>query len=177
MLDTKLIIVFGVSGVGKTTACAEYANRNHDVIHSSASDLLRLHRETAGMRTIDEVMQDQHTLVDLVCALRAETRASLVLLDAHSLIVVAGRKIVIPADIIAAMNPSGLIFFKATGDVVFSRRALRGDITNIAPQEIERWQEKSLRAAQSYASQIPCRLSVLDVSQGTDLAGAIGSLS
>lgn len=176
MLDTKLIIVFGVSGVGKTTACAEYANRNHDVVHFSASGLLRLHRETAGTRTIDEVMQDQHTLVDLVCALRAETRASLMLLDAHSHIVVAGHKIVVPADIIAAMNPIGLIFFKATGDVVFSRRASRGDIADLVPQEIERSQENSLRVAQSYATQIPCRLSVVDVSQGIDLAGAIRDL-
>ncbi|MGV2111672.1 AAA family ATPase [Agrobacterium salinitolerans] len=177
MLDTKLIIVFGVSGVGKTTACAEYANQNHDVIHSSASGLLRLHRETAGTRTIDEVMQDQYTLVDLVCALRAETRASLMLLDAHSHIVVSGGKIMIPADIIAAMNPSGLIFFKATVDVVFNRRALRGDIIDIDPQEIERSQENSLRATQSYAAQIPCKLSVVEASQGGDLTGAIRDLS
>ncbi|GAA5664906.1 hypothetical protein Brsp07_03404 [Brucella sp. NBRC 14130] len=59
MLNTKLIIVFGVSGIGKTTACANYASRNSNVAHFMASALLSLHRETAGTRTIDKAMQDQ----------------------------------------------------------------------------------------------------------------------
>ena len=177
MLDTKLIIVFGVSGVGKTTACAEYVSQNRDVLHASASALLRLHRETAGTRNIEEIIHDQQLLVDLVRDLRVETRASLMLLDAHSLIIVSGHEIVIPADIIVAMKPNGLIFFRATGEVVSDRRISRGDMTNILPQEIERSQMSALRATESYAKLIPCRLSVVDANQGGDLAGAIRNLS
>lgn len=177
MLDTELIIVFGVSGVGKTTACAEYASSNGNVIHFSASALLRLHRETAGTRSADEVMQDQHLLVDLVRVVRAETRASLMLLDAHSLVVVAKREIVIPADVIAAMKPNGLIFFRAKGEVISERRISRGDTRNVIPQEIEKSQTNALRAVESYAEQLPCRLLVIDANQGADFAEAIRHLS
>ncbi|WP_115671711.1 AAA family ATPase [Ciceribacter selenitireducens] len=177
MLDTKLVIAFGVSGVGKTTVCAKYASGNHDVVHFSASALLRLHRETAGTRSANEVIQDQYLLVDLVHFARAETPASLMLLDAHSLVYVAGREVIIPADVIAAMKPNGLIFFRATGEAISERRLSRGDTRNVIPQEIEKSQMNALRAAESYAERLPCRLLVIDANQVPDLAEAIRCLS
>lgn len=176
MFDTKLIVVFGLSGVGKTTACLKYASKNNDVVHSSASALLRLNRETAGTRHIAEVMQDQRLLVDLVCDFRAQTPSPLMLLDAHSLIVVAGHEVVIPADVIAAMKPNGLIFMRARGEVISDRRASRGDARNINPYEIERSQMDALTATESYAKLVPCRMSIVDANQDADLTGAISSL-
>ncbi|MCO5085187.1 MAG: ATP-binding protein [Rhizobiaceae bacterium] len=177
MLDTKLMIVFGVSGVGKTTVCAEYASGNDDVVHFSASALLRLHRETAGTRSTNEVIQDQHVLVDMVNVIRSETPVSLMLLDAHSLVYVGGHEVIIPADVIAAMKPDGLIFFKASGETISERRLSRGDTRNVVPQEIEKSQTNALRAAESYAELLPCRLLVIDASHGTDLGEAIRFLS
>ncbi|MBA8838427.1 AAA family ATPase [Ochrobactrum sp. RH2CCR150] len=177
MLNTKLIIVFGVSGIGKTTACANYASRNSNVAHFMASALLSLHRETAGTRTIDKAMQDQRLLVDLVCTLRLETQASILLLDAHNLIVVAGCEIVIPVNIIAAMKPTGLIFFRANGTIVSSRRVSRGDTKDVSSGEIERLQMNALKAVKSYANQIPCPLAIVDADQGIDLSDAIRRLS
>jgi adenylate kinase len=177
MLDTKLLIVFGVSGVGKTTVCAEYAGRNDNVVHFSASALLRLHRETAGMRSTNEVMRDQHLLVDLVHVSRAETPMSLMLLDAHNLVHVDGFEVIIPTDVVAAMKPNGLIFFKAPGEVILQRRLSRGDTRNVITQEIEKTQMNALRAAETYAEQLPCQLLVIDATQETDLGEAIKRLS
>ncbi|MGU3398265.1 AAA family ATPase [Brucellaceae bacterium D45D] len=177
MLDTKLIMVFGISGVGKTTACAEYAKQHPNVLHSSASALLRLHRETAKTRTIEEIMQDQLLLVDLVRTLRADTRAQLMLLDAHSLISMADHEIIIPANIIASMKPNGMIFFRATGEVINSRRFSRGETSDTCPDELERSQTNALNATKCYSKFIPCRLLVVDANHGTDLADAIKDLS
>lgn len=177
MIDTTLIIVFGVSGVGKTTACVEYANRYDDVVHFSASALLKLDRVTSGTRSANEMMEDQERLVGLVREARLKTRASLMLLDAHSLVFVSGREIVIPPDVIAAMQPTGLIFFMADGALVSERRTSRGDAWNVTPEEIDKSQKNALAAAELYAKQLPCQLLVVEASQGADLAGAIRRLS
>ncbi|MDQ0454616.1 ATP-binding protein [Rhizobium paknamense] len=176
MSKTRLVIVFGVSGAGKTTACAEYVSCSRGVVHFSASALMKRHRKTAGARSINEVMQDQHLLVELVHAARSGASASLMLLDAHSLIVVAGIEFIIPADIIRDMKPDGLIFVKAEGELIFQRRVARGDAKTDLPLEIEISQDKALKAAKNYADQLSCPLLIVDGAQGIDLGEAIKEL-
>ncbi len=178
MLGTRLLIVFGVSGVGKTTACAEYARRNENVEHLSASQLLFLERSSAIGRSEDEALLDQHRLVERVLQARAATTADVLLLDAHSVILVGDRWLTVPVDIIASMEPTGLIFFEADPEVIMHRRSGRGDQVTGVPDlaGIKQFQLVALRAAEEYSQILECPISIVNADQSIGLAVAIENL-
>jgi adenylate kinase len=178
MLGTKLLIVFGVSGVGKTTACAEYACRSEHVEHLSASQLLCLERSSATERSEDEALLDQHRLVELVLHARAATEADVLLLDAHSVVLVGGRQLIVPVDIIASMEPTGLIFYEADPEVVLHRRLDRGDqITDVPDLDgMKQLQFVALRAVEEYSRILRCPISIVKADQSINLAVAIENL-
>jgi len=178
MFGTKLLMVFGVSGVGKTTACAEYARRKEHVEHLSASRLLGLERSSATGRSEDEALLDQHKLVELVLQARATTAADVLLLDAHSVVLAGGRQLIVPVDIIASMEPTGLIFFEADPEVVVHRRSGRGDqITDVPDLDgMKQLQLVALRAVEEYSRILRCPISIVKADQSIDLAVAIEKL-
>lgn len=178
MYGTKLLIVFGVSGVGKTTACAEFAVRHENVEHLSASQLLGLERSSAIVRSEEEALYDQDKLVELVLNARAVTAAKVLLLDAHSVFFVGGRQLIVPARVIASMEPTGLIFVKADPEVIVGRRSGRGDRGAYAPDTMamEQLQLVALRAVEEYSRIISCPISIVDANQSVDLVSAVESL-
>lgn len=178
MLGTKLLMVFGVSGIGKTTACVEYARLHENVVHFSASKLLGLDRSSAGERSANEMLQDQRKLVELVRAARASTSARLMLLDAHSVVIVGGRQLIVPTDVIGAMEPDGFIFLEAAAEAVSRRRLARGDqgahVSDI--ESVQRAQTAALRAVEGYSETLGCALSIVRADQPVDLADEIEKL-
>ncbi len=176
MFTTKLLLIFGLSGVGKSTACAEYVCSHRNVVHFSASSLLKLHRETASMRSLDDVMKDQNLLVDLVRTHRAASAAHLMLLDAHSILIIDEKEFVVPTDVIAALEPNGLIFFEATAEVISQRRISRGDKETKTSIEVNRLQSAALLATREYSQVLGCPLSIINADYRIDLAGAISEL-
>ncbi|KPH07734.1 hypothetical protein AOG23_15765 [Rhizobium acidisoli] len=99
------------------------------------------------------------------------------LLDAHSLLIADGKDFVIPVDIIAAMEPNGLIFVEAAAEVISRRRTSRGDRGNSISDEITRLQAVALQAVKEYSKSLECPLYIVDADQRVDFARAMEGLS
>lgn len=171
----KLVIVFGISGVGKTTVCSQYAQTRDYVRHYSASKLIELHRSTAAGRSRDQMLLDQLKLVEIVKSKRCDDSEHLILLDAHSLIVVQNEEVIVPTAIIAAMKPDGMIFLWASPEELAARRSFRGDAVDTITSfdEIKRLQLKALKSVECYSKELSSPLSIIDTDSGIDLGRAI----
>jgi len=83
--DIGIVIVFGISGVGKTTACASFVSRHPEVLHISAGALLRAATDKAGheLRTgnSEEIQKAQILLGDAFAAWRSDHKGANILID------------------------------------------------------------------------------------------------
>lgn len=168
---TSTILVFGVSGVGKTTACADFAARYPRVAHFSASDLLRsaTGKSSESLRTGsgDQIRANQK-LVASELRRRVVGRAiDVVLVDAHSVIDNGKDLVRVPLATIESLNPAALVLLEAPAKVVKARRRNQG-CHALANQSLARI------SAQLKAT----RESVLEYSQALNLpvvCGTVGS--
>jgi adenylate kinase len=121
-----VVVVFGVSGVGKTTACRSYISRHHDVFHVSAGDLLKKvsGRTGEGLRlaTSSDIQQNQNRLGPAFEDWRSDNGAANVLIDAHSIIDNNRELIQIPVEVIRSLNPSAMVLLEASPEVITKRR-------------------------------------------------------
>jgi adenylate kinase len=84
------VVVFGISGVGKSTACASYVLRHPTVLHTSAGALLQEAKniESSALRIQDPqtILQNQNLLGDALTRFRLGREGADLLIDAHSVI-------------------------------------------------------------------------------------------
>jgi adenylate kinase len=120
------IIVFGVPGVGKTTACASYVARHLDVLHTSAGALLKAAKGIDGdaLRTeaAQDILANQTLLEAAVTHFRMGREDVDLLIDAHSVIDNDSEMIEVPVNIVRTLRPDGLILLEASPELIFSRR-------------------------------------------------------
>jgi adenylate kinase len=120
------IIVFGVSGVGKTTACREYVARNPEFVHVTASQLIR---NVTGA-TLEELRRAD--AAQIICnqkvlqeALRSELQrqnATKVIVDGQCVLDNGREIVVLPVDLVAPLHPTGFVLLEGQPDDVFRRR-------------------------------------------------------
>lgn len=120
------ILVFGVSGVGKSRACSDYVDRNPDWLHLRAGELLsRLTGESPeNLRTAldEEVVANQGLLSSAVTRARAGRKHRPVLVDCHAVIDNDDDLVVVPAGTVAALAPNGIILLEHDAAEVAMRR-------------------------------------------------------
>jgi adenylate kinase len=124
------IIVLGISGVGKTTACRSFVTRHRQFMLISASELLR---EATGLseeelRTADakEVLHNQAVLSAMLTQRLSRCPDASVIIDGQ-VIIDNGREIVrVPVDVVRSVNPIGMILLEAPAEEVVRRRLSSG---------------------------------------------------
>lgn len=121
------VLVFGISGVGKTHACADYAARHPDTLFVSASSLLKAATAESGeaLRTASpsEIRNNQARLAGALAAFRAGREALPILIDAHGVIDNDSEFVRIPLSAIRSLSPDRLILLEAPPALVAERRA------------------------------------------------------
>jgi len=120
--------VFGVSGVGKTTACQDLARRRPEIAYVRASQILgqHLNLDSDGLRKVstDQMVTNQIILSEALKQFRREHPEQIIVVDAHAVIDNDSSLSQVPAAVIASIEPEGLILLEAEPEAVERRRRL-----------------------------------------------------
>lgn len=177
-MTTLCIIVFGISGVGKSAACSDYVARNPMFLHLRASELIRRSRSraTEDLRTVSEsdIISNQELLEREVSSIKAEHPGRPLLIDGHAIIDNDQQLVRIPLQSIAALQPTAFILLEASPSAVFSRRdkdSRNRPKRTLAALELELAAEKN--AASEYATALGIPIVIKNVDQGFFLDDAI----
>jgi adenylate kinase len=162
------ILVFGVSGVGKTSACEAYVARHPDTLFVSASTLLKNAKQTTveALRTAGagEIVDNQSLLAGALARFRSGRERQPVLIDAHGVIDNDAEYVQVPLSAIEALAPERLILLEAPAIAVAKRRATA---VRKRPQRsveaINAEIEAERSAVQSYATALGLELTIINV--------------
>lgn len=173
----KVIVVFGLSGVGKTWMISRYAGQSN-VAHIQASQLMRDAKaaQISGAVTSEDlrrgpVLDNQSLLVDAFTkVLTAEVRP--IIFDGHCLVDAGDRLIEIPADVIRELRPSGVVLICAPAEDIVRRR--ESDISRQRPartaEALAAQQDRCVAICANYAEVLS--VSFTEVSAGDEPAFA-----
>lgn len=173
------ILVFGVSGVGKTTACLDYAGRHPDVQFISASTLLKEAKaatseelRTAGRK---QIIDNQSLLPIAFERYRRERKDQTILLDAHAVIDNDRTLVAVPSSVISALQPSRLILLEAPPIEIAARRS--GDKRQRPLRDLDAiaYEINAERAAvAAYGEELGLSVTVATVGQDFQLDDVLG---
>lgn len=158
----NIIVIVGLSGVGKSHVISELKKDECLFIHFSAGSLINKRRkliERDKLRTLkrNDVLQNQYLLIDQFNnELESIPAGSIILFDAHMIIDSDDSILEIPFDIFKKINPSTFILLYDDPAVILSRR--KKDSSRVRPRrsidEIDRQQNKSQKLVEEYASRL-----------------------
>ncbi|NPD69432.1 AAA family ATPase [Lichenicola cladoniae] len=174
-------MVFGISGVGKTTACQSYVNVHPDYLYQRASTILQtahgLAAETLRTALPSSVISNQDVLASAITSFKDANPDKNILLDSHAVIDNDVVLIEIPLEIIAALAPDGFILLEADASLIKDRRkkGLRKRPSRMINQ-IQAEAEAERRVVMSYANSLDRPLVRDTVYYGFDLANAVNQL-
>lgn len=155
------ILVFGLSGVGKTTACMDFVRRHPDWQYLRASALLSdaTGKDPEMLRTAEKsvIRDNQRLLGDAFDRARAPRAGAPVLVDAHAVIDNDSDLVTVPVEVVGSLNPSGLILLELPAESLAERRG-SGD-----RQRPDRPVDALAREAQLEAAAVSRYALVLDV--------------
>lgn len=163
---SNLIVVFGVSGVGKTTACRSFVTRNPEFAYITASEVLRratgLPVEQLRRSSKEEVLANQKILTERLPDEITKHGAQFVLLDAQNIIDNGRDLIEVPVSILEDLSPRGVIVLEADPNDVYARRNGDGRFRpSRTPEELSEQMNLIRRIAFQQAARldIPCVVS------------------
>jgi adenylate kinase len=123
----KVVVVFGLSGVGKSWMISRYAAAAN-VAHIQASQLMRDAKAAlVGKPVTSEnlrrgpVLDNQSLVTDAFAKVLAEESRQIIF-DGHCLIDAGEHLIEIPVDVIRRLHPSGIVLVCAPAEEIVTRR-------------------------------------------------------
>lgn len=123
---SNLVAIFGISGVGKTTACKSFIRRNPTFGYISASEVLRkaggLSIEQLRRQSKQEILENQRLLADKLPDEISKIGAAYLLLDAQNVVDNGVELVEIPVAILETLAPCGIILLEADPADVYQRR-------------------------------------------------------
>ena len=132
----KTILVFGVSGVGKSWLCRQ-ASEVMGARHISGSELIRVGKERVTAQSVsqdslrtDQVIDNQTLLLDGYRAFRSQSQG-LILFDGHNVIDTDAGLVRIPPEVILALEPAAIAVITADPMMIVERRT--ADTTRARP--------------------------------------------
>jgi adenylate kinase len=152
------ILVFGISGVGKTRLIARAKDQLMPVLTWRASEMIGEARQISNSEDlrrlpVNQLLASQELLVRGFEVRRRSNPDALVILDAHSVIDADGGLVEIAIDVVARLHPAGLIHVGDTAAHIQQRRD--ADIARPRPvrnaAELEHYQERSLDMCRRYS--------------------------
>lgn len=116
------VFVAGVHGVGKSYLCQKYA-QEHDVLHESASGLIRKERSHAGWSVDKKVADVDDNQVALASAVKRISEAGhSLLLDGHFVLIGPQSNFIqLSSSIFKDLGITGVVLIEADPDLISSR--------------------------------------------------------
>ncbi|MBR1068323.1 adenylate kinase [Bradyrhizobium japonicum] len=122
----KLIIIFGISGVGKTTACKSFIRRSPAFGYISASQFLgkarNLSVEQLRHSSEAEVCENQRLLAEHLPGEMSKSEKKFLLLDAQNVIDNGVDLVQVPMAVVEKLRPCGIILLEANAVDLYLRR-------------------------------------------------------
>ncbi len=125
-MKRPIVIVFGLSGVGKTTFCNKIKEINPSYIHYQASALLKeatgLRSEQLRIESKHKIESNQSLLARIFRSKRDSERHKPIVVDAHSIIDNDRDLVVVPIETVRALEPTLLVFLEEDPEILVARR-------------------------------------------------------
>lgn len=176
------VLVFGLSGVGKSWLCARIASLE-GYCHVSGSTLLRMAMNKAGSSSTSEqlrngqVLENQALLIAGFNALRT-TESRPIIFDGHNIVDQDDRLLEIPLSVVEQLNPVGIVFVSASPALIRERRA--ADIARVRPDrskdQLDLHQRRGIRLAAEYARLLGVPFHQIDSAQEPLFQTVVGEL-
>lgn len=181
MQSQDFLLVFGVAGVGKTTACEAYASKHPEFLYYRASALLSAGRgiSAEALRTSEarEIERNQELLGKQLKALRCDHPERPLLIDAHAVIDNDLQIVRVPIEAVASMRPTGLALLEAAPETIVARRRSH---PQSRPQRTAEAIAREIAAERdtvlSYAAELDLPLEIAPVTEGFVLDSIVDAL-
>lgn len=181
MRSDACILVFGVSGVGKTSACEAYVARHPRWVHFRASELLSQATakdpQSLRIESANDIEANQAFLGLELQRRRVAVPGRPFIIDAHGVIDNDLGFVEVPLEAVQALGADGLILLEAPAAVVVSRRA-SGNRARPARsvEEIETELKAEAQAVRRFGRCLDLPIVTGIVTEGFDLAPLITAL-
>ncbi|WP_422395322.1 ATP-binding protein [Methylobacterium bullatum] len=125
-IASRTIIVFGLSGVGKSTTCQQFVARHPRYTHISASRLLKdatgAHGEELRVTAESTIQSNQGRIGYALDLHRLKLNGRPIVVDAHSVIDNDQMLVPVPTQAIASMRPDAMVFLEEEPEIILQRR-------------------------------------------------------
>jgi adenylate kinase len=157
---SKLVCVFGISGVGKSTMLREYVRKHPGWTHIIASEVLAeaTRQNAEALRTAERgrIESNQRLAVRNIQSLRAQYPACNVALDAHCVIDNGQELVRVPVTAIQELQPASLICIWDDAVRILERRLL--EVNKLRPtrsaQQLEEYQTAVILTCEDYGESL-----------------------
>lgn len=162
-MNSIVVAVFGVSGVGKTTLISDFCAKNPDFERVSASSLLAASpeaQEELRLQSAEKIHETQLLLLEGFMKYKIAGKRKFLIFDGHLVIDNNETLVEIPFDIIAGIKPKGIVVVTASAAQILDNRSL--DTKRLRPyrstSDIDRQQWRTVELAKIYADRLGCVL-------------------
>lgn len=179
----KTIAVFGISGVGKSRLCSSYATATGSV-HAQASELLKSAKQAISGRSVSSedlrqgnILDNQSLLVLSFKELSSVERENIVF-DGHTVVDGGTALVEIPFEVIASIDPAGVIFIWDEPAKIVERRLAdtKRQRQSRTAVELNEHQTKAESLAQAYAERLSIRFARVRSGDDDQFAKAVTSI-
>ena len=124
----KVVGIFGISGVGKTTLIESVIGKRSSWVRVSAGALVQEHRPSVGRDSLrelplDGLQENQEAIVIGLHRTRETIRAELILFDGHILVDNGLQLFEVPRHVIARLQLDALVFVEEAPREILVRRS------------------------------------------------------
>ena len=171
---TKVIAVFGLSGVGKSATVRRVVSESRGLAATvNAGQLIRRRHgddhtpETLRLLPAEEIRRNQELLVEELARARSTGGAPVLLLDGHCLIDNGEQLVPIPIEVIERLDLAALVFVQEGAAEIRARRLADSKRArpNLPSADLARHQQCALAVCHGYASRLGLPLTVVTAQQ------------
>lgn len=166
---TKVVAIFGLSGVGKSTLINNYISSNQNWHHLQAGQLIHsalknVEHDKLRLAGEDTVLKNQYLMVGAFWDKVRSNNLDNIIFDGHSTIDMETDILDIPVDVIEQLFPYKLIFLKASPEIIMKRRSVdkSRDRPPLTKEEIEEQQDRALKQFYKYGESLSLSPHILE---------------
>lgn len=173
----KIVTVFGISGVGKTTLIKDFIKNSEGWSHIQAGSLIKsvcsdMERDKLRLSGKELILSNQKLMVTAFWEQIKSENLSKVIFDGHSIIDMGEELLAIPIEVIEALKPTKIVFVKNDPSLILNRRLNDSsrDRPVLAEEDIIRHQDFALETAKSYGAFLDIPVVIIDGSNPLSLS-------